>query len=52
MHEDRPLLALALGAITESFAFFLPPVGWFVFLPVVDFDVDRCWAVGDFEAAR
>jgi len=35
MHDDRPLLALALGAITESFAFFLPPVGWFVFLPVV-----------------
>jgi hypothetical protein len=35
MHEDRPLLALALGAITESFAFFLPPVGWFVFLPVI-----------------
>jgi hypothetical protein len=37
MHEDRPLLALALGAITESFAFFLPPVGWFVFLPIVTF---------------
>jgi hypothetical protein len=35
MHDDRPLLALALGAITESFAFFLPPVGWFVFLPIV-----------------
>ncbi|HEX4143286.1 MAG TPA: hypothetical protein VHY91_07030 [Pirellulales bacterium] len=35
MHEDRPLLALGLGAITASFAFFLPPVGWFLFLPVV-----------------
>jgi hypothetical protein len=35
MPEDRPLLALALGAITLSFAFFLPPVGWFVFLPII-----------------
>jgi len=35
MHEDRPLLALILGAFVESFAFFLPPVGWFVFLPVI-----------------
>ncbi len=35
MRDDRPLLALILGAITESFAFFLPAAGWFVFLPVV-----------------
>ena len=35
MHEDRPLLALVLGATSESLAFFLPAVGWFVFLPVV-----------------
>jgi hypothetical protein len=35
MHDDRPFLALTLGAITESFGFFLPAAGWFVFLPVV-----------------
>ena len=50
MHDDRPLLALILGAITESFAFFLPAVGWFVFLPVITFDVDWCRPAGDFEA--
>lgn len=35
MHDDRPLLALILGAVMESLAFFLPPVGWFVFLPII-----------------
>jgi hypothetical protein len=35
MHNDRPLLALILGATAESFAFFLPPVGWFIFLPII-----------------
>ncbi len=37
MRDDRPLLALILGAVTEGFAFFLPAVGWFVFLPVITF---------------
>jgi hypothetical protein len=37
MHDDRPLMALILGAVTVGFAFFLPAVGWFVFLPVITF---------------
>ncbi|HTU24851.1 MAG TPA: hypothetical protein VMF30_05610 [Pirellulales bacterium] len=41
MHEDRPLLALALGALTQSFAFFLPALGWFLFLPVI-----TCMSIG------
>jgi hypothetical protein len=34
MQDDRPLLALVLGALTQSFAYFLPAVGWFLFFPV------------------
>ncbi len=35
MREDRPLAGLAYGAICTSAAYFLPMVGWFVFLPIV-----------------
>ena len=35
MREDRPLLGLAWGSLCTSAAYFLPLVGWFVFLPVV-----------------
>lgn len=35
MRTDSPLAALMLGALCTSLAYFLPFVGWFVFLPLV-----------------
>jgi hypothetical protein len=35
MRDDRPLLGLSYGALCTSVAYFLPFVGWFVYLPIV-----------------
>jgi hypothetical protein len=35
MRKDRPLLGLACGALCTSASYFMPIVGWFVFLPLV-----------------
>lgn len=35
MRDDRPLLGLSYGALCTSAAYFLPLVGWFVYLPIV-----------------
>ncbi len=35
MRDDRPLLGLTYGAFCTSVAYFLPVVGWFVYLPIV-----------------
>ena len=35
MRDDRPLLGLVCGAACTSASYFMPLVGWFVFLPIV-----------------
>ncbi len=35
MRDDRPLLGLTYGAVCTSAAYFLPLVGWFIYLPIV-----------------
>jgi len=35
MRDDRPLLGLTYGALCTSVSYFLPLVGWFIFLPIV-----------------
>jgi hypothetical protein len=35
MRDDRPLLGLTYGAFCTSASYFLPLVGWFVYLPIV-----------------
>jgi hypothetical protein len=35
MRDDRPLLGLTYGAFCSSVSYFLPLVGWFVYLPIV-----------------
>jgi hypothetical protein len=35
MRDDRPLLGLTYGAVCTSASYFMPLVGWFVFLPIV-----------------
>ncbi|HEX3999897.1 MAG TPA: hypothetical protein VHX65_15205 [Pirellulales bacterium] len=35
MRDDRPLLCLTYGASCTSVSYFLPLIGWFVFLPIV-----------------
>lgn len=35
MPDDRPLVGLTCGALCTSASYFMPVVGWFVFLPLV-----------------
>lgn len=35
MRDDRPLLGLTCGAACTSASYFMPLVGWFIFLPIV-----------------
>jgi len=35
MRDDRPLLGLTFGALCTSTSYFLPLIGWFVYLPIV-----------------
>jgi hypothetical protein len=35
MRDDRPLLGLTYGALCTSASYFVPLVGWFIFLPIV-----------------
>jgi hypothetical protein len=35
MRDDRPLLGLTYGALCTSVSYFLPLVGWFIYLPIV-----------------
>ena len=35
MRDDRPLVGLTCGAFCTAAAYFLPLIGWFIYLPVV-----------------